>query len=54
MLTCLRSWNPFQWVNWTVDWTPDGPGVYVLYAAAIDNEAGWQTIPTPITVVVEE
>ncbi len=45
--------DPYQWVTWTVDWQPEKPGTYVLYASAIDAVEGWQKVPTPITVVVE-
>ena len=46
--------DPFQWTTFTIEWEPKGPGVYVLYGCTIDNQEGWQTVPTPITVVVEE
>lgn len=49
-----ESLDPFQWVTFTIEWEPEEPGVYVLYGCTIDSEEGWQTVPAPITVVVEE
>lgn len=45
--------DPYQWVNWSAKWTPDGPGTYVLYMSSVDATLGWQNIPSAITVVVE-
>lgn len=47
-----RSWlpaairsalGPYTWVLWTVDWTPPGPGSYLLRVRAADGTGQWQT-----------
>jgi len=47
-----RSWlpaaiksvpGPYTWALWAVDWTPPGPGSYLLRVRAADGTGQWQT-----------
>ena len=46
----VPNFDPYQWVNYTLEWTPSAPGKYQVKLDAIDTEGNH--IPNPVTLFV--
>jgi hypothetical protein len=48
------DFDPQQWVHYTLTWTPEEAGTYIVKARAIGADGTEQSSPSSLIVVVSE
>ena len=49
-----EDFDPQQWVHFTLNWTPEQAGTYIVKAKAIGVDGTEQAAPSNLIVVVSE
>ncbi|BCS56555.1 hypothetical protein ADLECEL_04400 [Adlercreutzia equolifaciens subsp. celatus] len=50
----IKDYDAGQWINWSIDWTPQKAGTYIVKVDGIDGEGNHMENPVSLVVVVEE
>ncbi len=53
LLVCLLLGGTHLWVYWRFDWTPPGPGTYLLKVKARTEDGRIQEVPDNLVLVVK-
>ena len=50
----IDGYDKGQWINWSIDWTPQTPGTYIVKVDGVDEDGNHMENPVSLVVVVEE